>query len=111
MAHEQNRKLIQLLAECAATCNHCASACLDESDVKKLSRCIKLDIDCAEICTLAISFISRGSEHADHVLNECADICEACASECEKHSKMEHCRKCAEICRTCAELCHSGVAA
>ena len=66
MAHEQNRKLIEILANCAAECNHCASACLEEYDVSKLLRCIKLDIDCAEICTLAISFVSRGSEHAEH---------------------------------------------
>lgn len=111
MAHEQNRRLITTLANCAAECSHCATACLEEEDVKKLARCIKLDIDCAEICRLAISFVSRGSEHADHILHECADICAACAEECEKHSKMEHCKRCAEICRECAELCHSGVAA
>ena len=111
MAHEQNRNLIEILSNCAADCNHCAASCLEEYDVNKLSRCIKLDIDCAEICNLAISFISRGSEHAEHLLHEYAHICEACAAECEKHSRMEHCRKCAEICRTCAEACHSGVAA
>ena len=111
MAHQQNKKLIEILATCAATCNYCLAACLDEKDVKMLARCIKLDIDCAEICTLAISFISRSSEHAEHLLHECADICEACAAECEKHSRMEHCRECADICRTCAEACHSGVAA
>ena len=110
MAHQQNKNLIDILAKCAAECNHCANACLDEDDVKMLARCIKLDIDCAEICSLAISFVSRSSEHADHVLNECADICESCAEECEKHSHMEHCRRCAEVCRSCADACHSGVA-
>ena len=111
MAHEQNKKLIEVLSNCVAECSHCASACLEEQEVSKLSRCIKLDIDCAEICSLAISFVSRGSEHAEHVLNECAEICEACATECEKHSRMDHCRKCAEVCRSCAEVCHTGIAA
>jgi hypothetical protein len=110
MNHDQNQGLIDALAKCGAECNHCAIACLDEQDVKILARCIKLDIDCAEICILASSYVSRGSEHAQHILNECAEICEACAGECEKHSHMEHCRRCAEVCRTCAELCHSGVA-
>jgi predicted GNAT family N-acyltransferase len=110
--HEQNKPLIDLLNQCAAECNHCATACLEEKDISMLSRCIKLDMDCAEICRLAISFVARGSEHAEHVLNECAEICNACADECEKHAAhMEHCKRCAEICRECAEACHSGIAA
>jgi hypothetical protein len=111
MSHEQNQGLIDALTKCAAECCHCAIACLEEQDVKTLARCIKLDIDCAEICKLAISYVARGSEHAQHILDECAEICEACADECEKHSHMEHCRRCAEVCRSCAEQCHSGVAA
>ena len=110
MSHEENRHLVDLLANCVAECNHCAASCLEEQDVKMLAQCIKLDIDCAEICSLSISFISRGSKHAEHLLRECAEICESCAAECEKHSHMEHCRKCAEVCRMCAEACNSGVA-
>jgi hypothetical protein len=105
MAHEKNQSLMEALSNCAAGCNHCATACLDEQDVKMLARCIKLDIDCADICLLTASFVGRDSEHANHLLKECAEICEACAEECEKHSHMEHCRKCAEACRHCAEAC------
>ena len=105
MAHEKNRELLDALNNCVAECNHCAVACLDEQDVRMLSRCIKLNIDCADICQLASSLIARGSEHANHLLKECADICEACAEECEKHSHLEHCKKCAEACRKCGEAC------
>ncbi len=111
MSHEQNQGLIEALEKCAAACNHCSTACLDEQDVSMMARCIKLDMDCAQICQLAASFVSRGSEHAQHILNECAEICETCAEECEKHAHMDHCRQCAEACRHCAEVCHSGVAA
>lgn len=109
MSHEKNKELISMLNECAAECNHCTSACLEEQDVKMLAKCIKLEIDCAEICRLATSFLARGSEHAEHILKECAEICEACAKECEKHSHMEHCKKCAEVCRKCAETCQQTV--
>ena len=105
MSHEKNKELISMLNECAAECNHCTSACLDEQDVKMLAKCIKLEIDCAEICRLTISFLARGSEHAEHILKECAEICDACAKDCEKHSHMEHCKKCAEVCHKCAEAC------
>jgi len=109
MSHEKNKQLISMLNACAAECNHCTIACLDEQDVKMLTKCIKLNIDCAEICKLAVSFLSRGSDHSDHILKECAELCEACAKECEKHKQMEHCKVCAEVCHKCAEACNQPV--
>lgn len=109
MSHENHKELINTLNECAAECNHCTTACLEEQDVKMLARCIKLNIDCVEICKLTASYIARGSEHAEHVMKECAEICEACAAECEKHKHMEHCKQCAEACRRCAEACSRPV--
>lgn len=72
-----------------------------------MTACIKLDLDCAQICTLSANFMARGSAHIQHVLRECAEICEQCAAECEKHQHMEHCRRCAETCRTCAGACRN----
>ncbi len=106
MLSEKDQKTIQLLNECAAACNYCSTACLGESDVI-LNGCIKIDIDCAQICTLLAGFIARSSEHAKHLSKECAEICNICAEECEKHQHMDHCKKCAEICRTCADECNS----
>jgi hypothetical protein len=111
MNFEQNKSLIRTLSECAAVCNHCASACLEEPDIKMLKDCIKLDIDCAEVCLLTMKLLARNSQHAEHLLKECTEICNACAEECEKHGHMEHCRECAETCRACAEACLQGVAA
>ena len=45
-------------------------ACLDEEDVNMMKQCIKLDIDCADICRLTASLLSRGSEHGEHLLKE-----------------------------------------
>ena len=110
---EQNKNLIDLLFQCAMSCNQCAVACLDEHDVKNLTRCIKLDMDCSEICRLTANLLSRDSARAELLLTTCAEICYACAEECDRHAKMgmEHCRKCAETCRKCADACESGVAA
>ena len=105
MSHKEHQQHITILNECAAACNHCATACLEEQDVQMLTRCIKLDLDCADICTLTATFLARGSEHAMHIMKECAEICNACAEECEKHSDMEHCQECADVCRRCAEEC------
>lgn len=107
MSHEQHHQLIAVLNNCVAECNHCATACLDEQDVKMLSKCIKLDIDCAEICSTTASLLARDSDHGHHLLKECVEVCNACADECEKHSAMgmEHCKTCAEACRACADAC------
>ncbi|MBA3707114.1 MAG: four-helix bundle copper-binding protein [Bacteroidetes bacterium] len=109
MNYEKNQTIIKLLSECVNECSYCASACLEEQDVKMLARCIKLNIDCAEICNLAASYLSRESENIDRIINQCAEICEICAKECEKHKHMEHCKRCAEKCRACAEACSAAI--
>ena len=107
MSHKKHQQTIAALNACVAECNHCTTACLDEQDVKMLTKCIKLDIDCAEICSLTASLLARGSEHGEHLKKECAEVCAACATECEKHAHMEHCKKCAEVCWACAQACQT----
>jgi hypothetical protein len=69
-----------------------------------MARCIALDMDCADICRLAVAYMSRGSEFAAALCAVCADVCDACADECSRH-EPEHCQTCAEACRDCAEEC------
>lgn len=89
---------------CAIVCQTCAAACLGEDDVKMMTRCIKLDLDCADICQLAANFMARDSEYAKEVCRICAQICRACGEECKKH-EADHCQRCAEACMACAEEC------
>src|SRR5207247_2088546 len=106
MSHQQYQSCIDACQRCAIACDHCASACLQEPDVAMMARCIRLDIDCAEICRLASAFMGRGSELASSVCATCAEVCDACADECEKH-QQDHCRRCAEACRRCAGECRA----
>ena len=105
MKNNMNEELISALNKCTGACNYCTTACLEEEDVKMMTACIKLDIDCAAICNLTANFIARGSVHGRHLLKECAEICNQCAAECEKHTKMQHCVSCAEACRACEAYC------
>jgi exosome complex RNA-binding protein Csl4 len=66
-----------------------------------------LDQDCADICRLSGQVIERNSENVELFLKLCGALCEKCATECEKHSHMEHCKKCAEACRKCADMCNN----
>ena len=101
----QNSELITMLHECAAACNNCSTACLEENDVKKMIQCIRLDMDCAQICDLTAAFVARNSDHAPHLIKECAEICSKCAKECAKFENMEHCKVCADLCKKCADMC------
>ena len=108
--HAQNQSLLDALNACIASCEHCATACLSEQDVQMMARCISLDRDCADICALTARFLARGSEHAQHLLRECAEICKACGDECEKHgAHMQHCKECAEACRRCEQACRQSM--
>ena len=104
MAHQQHEACIEACNECAVACNHCASACLQESDVKSMVRCIALDLECADICRLAVASMARGGEFAAAFCAVCADVCDACGEECAKHP-MDHCHECAKLCRRCADAC------
>ncbi len=41
---------IEACVECAQSCSACADACLSEESVADLRKCIRLDLDCADVC-------------------------------------------------------------
>jgi hypothetical protein len=95
---------------CAQTCTACADACLAEPHVAELRQCIRLDLDCADLCEAAAMLASRRTGSNEEVLLRTLEVCElacrACAEECERHAKRhEHCRLCAEECRRCQHAC------
>lgn len=108
MKHEIDLEILEVLNECARICNFCAIACMNEKDVQMLARCMRLDMDCAEICSTAAVFTERNSHNAHAVLSLCAVICDQCAEECKKHNHMDHCVLCAEVCKRCAEACRQA---
>lgn len=109
MSHEKFKNCIDACYDCAILCKHCEVSCLNEEDVKMLARCIKLDSDCAAMCNMTALMMAGGSEFVNEFLQLCAFICDDCASECEKHMHMEHCKKCAEACKRCADECRETI--
>ena len=106
MIYNHFKSCIDACLECAAICNQCAVACLNEKETEHLKRCIELDLDCCSVCRGAVELMSRNSIFADSYCRLCADVCAACAEECERHAAMhDHCRLCAEACRRCADAC------
>lgn len=104
VSNKNMQTCIDACMKCLQACEECLTLCLNEQDVNNRVNCIKMLHDCIDICVLSIQFMSRGSQHAEHICKECAEICDACAKECEMF-KDNHCVKCAEICRACAQEC------
>ena len=99
---------------CVETSTACADACLAEKDVERLISCIRLNHDCAAVCTATGSIMSRANKVGHRQLLEaqlttCIAFCRACANECQRHAEMhKHCEICAKAClhavATCTEM-------
>ncbi len=105
---------IERCFSCAQSCTMCADACLGEENVAMLRRCIRLDLDCSNICLTTGVIATRSAEANEPILVQmlelCANACQACAEECEKHaSHHDHCKICAAACRRCEESCRRAM--
>jgi hypothetical protein len=111
--NEALARCIQECVACALACTSCADACLAEDQVEALVHCIRLNLDCADVCGTTGRVLTRQTSPeprlALHMLEACAQACRVCAEECERHARemdmMEHCRVCAETCRRCEQAC------
>lgn len=102
--------------ECAAVCISCADACLAEGKIAELRRCIRLNQDCADICSTTARVLSRLLRPEVGVLRAqleaCALSCATCGAECRGHAQHhEHCQVCADACRRCEEQCRKALGA
>ena len=104
MTYEKFKTCIEACYRCASACDNCAVSCLHEDDVKMMSKCIELDMHCAEVCRTAAHLMAKSERYAKQIAVFCAQVCRDCVAECSKH-QFDHCRKCAEACRLCAEEC------
>lgn len=103
---------MQLMEQCIANCQACLVACegcidscLTSEHVATLTECIRLCRDCSDTCTQCVRFMARGSHFHGNMCAVCAEVCMACAGECEKHHEVAACQTCAVACRRCEETC------
>ena len=107
---------IDALSDCAQASTACADDDLSEPDVAELVKCIRLCLDCADVCTATLRVASRQTEYDANVtralLEACVVTCKSSGDECERHAHLhEHCRVCAEACRRCEQACRELLAA
>lgn len=104
-----HQDVIDACHRCAATCDACLAACLEEDDIAKLDACMRLDIQCAAICRLQALLFTHDSQFARQLLPLCIEVCHSCAEACSEH-EHEHCQACAQACQHCAQACEEVAA-
>ena len=107
---------IDALNDCIQACTADVAADLSEQNVAEMVKCIRLCLDCTDVCAATAGVVSRQSEYDANVtmplLEACTAICKSCGDECERHAQLhEHCRVCAEACRRCEQACRELLAA
>lgn len=109
-------RVVDTLAACSQACTACADACLSEDMVDELRKCIRTNLDCADICDTTARVLSRHTGYDANLtramLQACVQACRSCGDECAAHAgHHEHCRVCAEACRACEQACTELLAA
>ena len=107
---------IEAMNDCAQACTADADADLGDSELANMIACVRLCLDCADVCTATARVVSRQTAHEPAVLRPllqaCAAICARCGDECEMHAHTHaHCRICQDACRRCEQACRDLLAA
>ena len=107
---------IDALSDCAQACIADVDADMSEQNVTEMATCIRLCLDCADVCTATIGVTSRQADCDANVtrplLQACVAICASCGDECERHARhYEHCRVCEQACRVCERACRELLSA
>jgi hypothetical protein len=109
---------ISVLVATIDALDDCARACIADadSDLNELVKCIRLCLDCADVCAATIRVTSGQTEYdatrTKSLLETCTATCKSCGDECERHAQMhDHCRVCAVACRRCEQACRELLAA
>lgn len=102
---------IQNCTLCAQTCEQVIQHCLSKGGMHAEQAHIRLLQDCMDSCLMSAKFMVRGSEFHSQFCGTCAQVCHACARDCERMSDDEMMKMCADVCRRCAESCQKMAAA
>lgn len=104
-----------LESDCIEHCTACSQICFSMA----MNHCLQMGgkhvepahftlmINCAKVCETCATLQSTNSEFSFHICQLCADICDACAKDCERVGDMD---ACVTACKRCAESCREMAA-
>lgn len=108
-------RCITACTTCSLACTACSDACLAENDLPMLVKCIRTNLDCADICDTTSKVLTRQTTYDPVVIRSVVDACltaiQVCADECEIHAaRHKHCEVCAMVCREAEASCRELLA-
>lgn len=93
MVYQQYQTFLDAITQCALECKTCADSCQDS-----FPDCAELCRDCADLCWICTAgLLNRGPRFVALMSQACADLCDACARECQTNPS-EACQRCAIAC-------------
>ena len=105
VSHEMQQCIEECL-RCHGMCLQTVAHCLELGGRHAEPSHIDLLLDCAETCQTSANFMLRGSDRHHLTCALCSEICRACGDDCERMAgDDEIMKRCAEECRRCAESC------
>jgi hypothetical protein len=112
-AKSKTDALFNACKACEKDCLDCFESCLGHvaGGHEAHLECLKLCQDCASICATCAEISGRGGPLETTIATACAEACEKCAVECEKHTDDESCVACAKECRKCLKVCQAHLKA
>lgn len=66
--------------ECAQACTACADACLGEKMVADLAACIRMDLDCSDICAATGNILTRQTSTNTAITSALLEACRVIVS-------------------------------
>jgi hypothetical protein len=71
---------IDACSDCTQSCTACADACLAEGDdmLGSLRQCIRLNLDCADVCEATLRILSRQTAYDANVTRAQVEACRRC---------------------------------
>ena len=99
------QQCIEECQQCHAICVETLAYCLNMGGAHAQPHHLAILLDCAELCHLSEDSIRRDSAVVLTLCAACADVCNACATECETFIGDAQMKACADRCRSCATAC------
>lgn len=106
--HEVGGELLACIAECSTchdVCEETITHSLRSGGDFADTELVRALIDCAQICQTSADFMLRSSTSYKLVCDVCAQVCAACADECERFEHDDWMRTCAQTLRSCTTAC------
>jgi hypothetical protein len=101
-------KCIENCLECSRICLETVPECLRMGGQHSTADHIALLFNCADICQTSAKFMISGSPLHVSTCRACAEVCEACATDCRTIG--EGMQECIKACDRCSETCRQMAA-